>query len=313
MAMFGTLKQRLSKTREGLVGKITTLVSTRHKIDEDLLEEIEEILIGADISVNVTFEMIDKLKTAVHQQGYVEPAEIISVLKEIMQQALAASNKDGETAVSWWDHFLSGKDKPRVIMVVGVNGTGKTTTIGKLAHFFVRRKQKVLLAAADTFRAAASQQLEIWSERAKVDIVRNQAGADPGAVAFDALAAAKLRGIDVLIVDTAGRLHNKINLMNEISKIRRVLARGMTDAPHEVLLVLDASTGQNGLQQAKGFTEAVGVTGLVLTKLDGTAKGGIVFSIQDELNLPVRFIGLGERMEDLEEFDAAEFVEALFQ
>lgn len=313
MAMFGVLKQRLSKTREGLVGKITTLVTARRKIDDDFLEEVEEILISADISVNVTFEIIDKLKAAIQQQGYTESSEIISVLKSIMQEQLDDSDRETDTTVSWEDHFLSGGDKPRVIMVVGVNGTGKTTTIGKLANFFAKKNQKVLLAAADTFRAAASQQLEVWSERAKVDIIRNQAGADPGAVAFDALTAAKQRGVDVLIVDTAGRLHNKINLMNEISKIRRVLTKGMPDAPHEVLLVLDASTGQNGLLQAKAFTEAVGVTGLVLTKLDGTAKGGVVFSIRDELDLPVRFIGLGEGMEDLEAFDAAEFVEALFQ
>lgn len=307
MAVFKNLKQKLSKTREGLVGKIQKLVVNRKKIDEDLIDEIEEILIGSDVSLKVTEELIDQLNEVIRQEGYAEPDEVMNALKDTLHRFIEDIDSD------WHEHFFHPKQKPYVVMVAGVNGTGKTTTIGKLANLYAQNNKKVLLAAADTFRAAASEQLEIWAKRANVDIVRTQSGADPAAIAFDSLAAAKARDIDVLIVDTAGRLHTKVNLMNEIAKIKRVLSKKMPDAPHEILLVLDASTGQNGLAQARQFTEAIGVSGLVLTKLDGTAKGGAVFSIRDELNLPVRFIGLGEGIDDLAEFKAADFVEALFQ
>jgi fused signal recognition particle receptor len=310
MSVFQNLKQKLSKTRAGLVGKIQKLMVNRKKIDEDLIDEIEEILIGSDVSLKVTEALIEQLKEVIRREGYAEPDEVMTALKDTLYRFIDDSAASGK---NWHESFLNPVTKPFVILVAGVNGTGKTTTIGKLAYLFSRNNKKVLLAAADTFRAAAAEQLEIWAKRANVEIIRTQSGADPAAIAFDSLVAAKAREIDVVIVDTAGRLHTKVNLMNEISKIKRVLTKQMPDAPHEVLLVLDASTGQNGLNQAREFTLAVGVTGLILTKLDGTAKGGAVFSIRDELNLPVRFIGLGEGLEDLAEFNAGEFVEALFQ
>ena len=310
MSVFGNLKQKLTKTREGIVGKIQSLVIARKKIDVDLLDEIEEILISSDVSVNVTLQIIEKLQQTIQQQGYTKAEEVLQVLKQSMTEFIDGATPGDQT---WQQNFFNPTEKPFVVLVAGVNGTGKTTTIGKLAHRYVRQGKKVLLAAADTFRAAACEQLAIWAERANVDIIRNQPGADPAAVTYDSLAAAIARQVDVLIVDTAGRLHTKINLMQEISKIRRVLAKQMPSAPHEVLLVLDATTGQNGLSQARQFTEAIGVTGLILTKLDGTAKGGVVFSIRDELQLPVRFIGLGESIDDLEDFDGRQFVEALFQ
>ncbi|MCI0513650.1 signal recognition particle-docking protein FtsY [candidate division KSB1 bacterium] len=307
---FGKLKHSLSKTRAGIVEKIQQLVAMRKKIDADLLEQIEEILISGDVSVQVTLAIIERLKSAIQQQGYTETPEIMQVLKQTMQEFLAApeaSNPD------WEQRFFKPSVRPQVILMVGVNGTGKTTTIGKLAYRLVQNGNKVLLAAADTFRAAACEQLEIWAKRAGVELIRNQPGADPAAIAFDSLNAAIARNVDVLIIDTAGRLHTKVNLMQEMSKIRRVLSKKMPDAPHEVFLVLDASTGQNGLIQAKEFTAAVGVTGLILTKLDGTAKGGVVFSIRHEVNLPVRFIGVGESLDDFATFEPGQFVEALFQ
>jgi fused signal recognition particle receptor len=309
MAVFGGLRKKLSKTREGIVGKIQTLVINKRKIDDELLEEIEEILIGSDISVDVTMDIIERLQELIRKRGYADSKELMAVLKECMLELLSGPDEDNGT---WHRTFFNPDPKPYVILVAGVNGTGKTTTMGKLANLFSKSGKKVLLAAADTFRAAACEQLEIWARRSNVDIIRTQAGADPAAVAYDSLTAAQARDVDVLIVDTAGRLHTKINLMNEISKIRRVITKQISAAPHEVLLVLDASTGQNGLAQARQFTDAVGVTGLVLTKLDGTAKGGVIFSIRDELNLPVRFIGLGEGIDDLEEFNPEQFVEALF-
>ncbi len=310
MSVFGKLREKLSRTRDDIVGKIQKLVVSRTRIDEGLLDEIEEILIGGDVSIDLAEEIIDILKSKMRQQGYIDTNEVLVVLKDTMAGFLLDSVSTNE---KWFNQFVNNAEKPLVILVAGVNGTGKTTTIGKLANLFAKSGKKVLLAAADTFRAAAGEQLEIWAERAGVDIIRNQPGADPAAVAFDSLTAAISRGIEVLIVDTAGRLHTKVNLMQEITKIRRVLARKMESAPHEIFLVLDASTGQNGLVQAQQFTEAIGVTGLILTKLDGTAKGGVVFSIRKQLDLPVRFIGLGEGIDDLELFNPQQFVEALFQ
>ena len=307
--MLGKLKKGLSKTREGLVGKITKIIKTRKKIDAEFLNEIEEILISGDIGVDESLQIIEELKAEIKKQGYQNSVDILAVLKKSMSNLLLQGN--GEP-ISGTD-FFEPADKPFVIMMVGVNGTGKTTTIGKLAYFFKSRGKRVLLSAADTFRAAASEQLGIWAERAGVDIIRNQSGADPASVAYDSLNAAVARGVDVLIVDTAGRLHTKINLMEEIKKIRRVLNKQLSSVPQEVFLILDATTGQNGLNQARQFLDAVGVTGLILTKLDGTAKGGIVFSIRRKLDLPVRFIGVGEAIDDLEVFDAQQFVETLFQ
>jgi len=308
--MINKLKQKLFKTREGFVGKVKTTVNSRKEINEELYEELEEILISSDLGVDLSLNMIEEVREKVMDLGVKKPENIIKFFKSAMLKTLDNDSSKTQPKING-SNFSPGK-KPYVIMVVGVNGTGKTTTIGKLAALFHRQNNKVLLAAADTFRAAASEQLEIWAQRAGVDIIRNQPGADPAAVAFDSLQAAKSRGVDVLIVDTAGRLHTKSNLMEELKKINRVLRKVIPDAPHETLLVLDATTGQNGLSQAKQFTEAVGVNGIVLTKLDGTAKGGIVLSISNELGLPVKFIGVGEQVDDLEPFDSAEFIEALF-
>ena len=304
--MVGKLKDKLAKTRKGLLGKISSVIGSQKEIDEDLFESLEEILIAGDLGVNFVLDLMEKVRDTVDNLGIRKSENILRILKNNMLKTLAEDSQAVEIK------FDEGK-KPLVIMVVGVNGTGKTTTIGKLAAFFKSQNKKVLLAAADTFRAAASDQLEIWAKRANVDVIRNQPGSDPASVAFDALQAAISRGVDVLIVDTAGRLHTKKNLMEELKKIRRVLGKLIPDAPHETLLILDATTGQNGLNQAKQFTEAVGVTGIVLTKLDGTAKGGIVFSISKELGIPVKFIGIGEQIDDLELFNPQEFVEALFQ
>ncbi len=309
--MISKLKQKLSKTREGIIGKVKASVSSRKEINEDLYEELEEILISGDLGVDLSLNMIEEVREKVTDLGVKKPENIVKFFKSAMLRTLENNSSKVQAKVND-SYFLPGQ-KPYVIMVVGVNGTGKTTTIGKLATHFHRQNKKVLLAAADTFRAAASEQLEIWAKRAGVDIIRNQPGADPAAVAFDSLQAATSRDIDVLIVDTAGRLHTKSNLMEELKKIHRVLGKVIPEAPHETLLVLDATTGQNGLNQAKQFTQAVGVNGIVLTKLDGTAKGGIVLSISSELGLPVKFIGVGEQIDDLEPFDSTEFIEALFQ
>jgi len=309
--MISKLKQKLSKTREGIIGKVKASVSSRKEINEDLYEELEEILISGDLGVDLSLNMIEEVREKVTDLGVKKPENIVKFFKSAMLRTLENNSSKVQAKVND-SYFLPGQ-KPYVIMVVGVNGTGKTTTIGKLATHFHRQNKKVLLAAADTFRAAASEQLEIWAKRAGVDIIRNQPGADPAAVAFDSLQAATSRDIDVLIVDTAGRLHTKSNLMEELKKIHRVLGKVIPEAPHETLLVLDATTGQNGLNQAKQFTQAVGVNGIVLTKLDGTAKGGIVLSISSELGLPVKFIGVGEQVDDLEPFDSTEFIEALFQ
>ncbi len=298
------LQKGLAKTKAGLVEGIARIVNKAKGIDEQVLAELEELLILSDIGVESAETIIDDLRKKSKELNASSPQEIIAILKNELIAILDGTLQNPQ---------LTSPTKPYVISVVGVNGTGKTTTIGKLAQGFREQGKKVLVAAADTFRAAAIDQLEIWAERSGADTVHAQSGADPAAVAFDALKAALTRNIDILIIDTAGRLHTKTNLMAELSKIHRVLDRQLPGAPHEVLLVLDATTGQNGLSQARKFTEAVKVTGIVLTKLDGTAKGGIVFSIVKELGIPVRYLGLGEKIEDLEDFDPRQFVEALFQ
>jgi fused signal recognition particle receptor len=309
--MLGKLTQKLLKTREGIIGKLSASIRTHKEINEDLFDEIEEILISGDIGVAVALNLIEDVRQKTTELGIKKTNNIMRFLKSAMLKAFDSDGKLIQPKIS--EQYFEPQQHPFVIMVVGVNGTGKTTTIGKLAAQFKNHNKTVLISAADTFRAAASDQLDIWAKRANVDIIKNQPGADPAAVAYDSLQAAISRNLDVLIIDTAGRLHTKSNLMEELKKIRRVLGKLMPDAPHEMLLVLDATTGQNGLNQAKQFTEAVGVTGIILTKLDGTAKGGIVLAISKELGLPVKFIGVGEKIDDLQPFDHVEFVEALFQ
>ncbi len=303
----GKLREGLAKTRENLIGRVTKLVQTRTTIDEGLLAELEEILIAGDVGVDASLEIIDALRAKVKAEGYTDPASLTGLLKEEVRKRFVAAAADGDSP------FALPLSRPAVYMVVGINGVGKTTTIGKFAHELVRAGNRVVIAAADTFRAAANEQLEIWAQRAGAQIIRQQHGSDPAAVAFDSVQAARARGADVVIIDTAGRLHTKVNLMEELRKIKRVLQKLDPSFPHEVFLVIDASTGQNGLQQARQFSAAVGVTGLVLTKLDGTAKGGIARAISKELNVPVRFIGVGEKLGDLQPFDAAAFVDALFE
>ncbi|MGO4110954.1 signal recognition particle-docking protein FtsY [Paenibacillus sp. YAF4_2] len=296
-------KEGLTKTRVALVEKVEELITRRKKIDEEFYEELEEILIGADVGVNTVMTLIDELRTEVKKRKIEQPSELQPVLSEKLVGLLKGESNPG---------IQMAKSGITVILFVGVNGVGKTTTIGKLAHKFKSEGKSVLLAAGDTFRAGAIEQLEVWGQRVGVDVIKQQSGSDPAAVMFDAVQAAKQRGVDVLLCDTAGRLQNKTNLMEELNKIFRVIQREIPDAPHEVLLVLDATTGQNALSQAKLFGEKSGVTGLVLTKLDGTAKGGIVIAIRNELNLPVKLVGLGEKMTDLQEFDSEQFVHALF-
>lgn len=296
-------KEGLEKTRKGLVEKVTELITRRKKIDEAFYEELEEILIGADVGVTTVMNLIDELRDEVKKRKIEDAAELQPVLSEKLVGLLRG---DDTSKLNMNPNGMT------VILFVGVNGVGKTTTIGKLAHRFKQEGKSVLLAAGDTFRAGAIEQLEVWGQRAGVDVIKQQAGSDPAAVMFDAVQAAKQRNVDVLLCDTAGRLQNKSNLMEELNKIFRVIQREVPDAPHEVLMVLDATTGQNALNQAKLFGEKSGVTGLVLTKLDGTAKGGIVIAIRQELNLPVKLVGLGEKMGDLQEFDSEQFVHALF-
>ncbi|GAB4274229.1 signal recognition particle-docking protein FtsY [Thermincola ferriacetica] len=303
MGFFSKLKEKLTKTREGFVEKIESLVTGRKKIDEELYEELEEALIQSDVGINTALELVEELRRRVKERKVEDAAELKNILQEIITEVLM----DDESRLEL------EKGKPNVIMVVGVNGVGKTTTIGKLAYQIKVGGRKVLLAAGDTFRAAAIDQLEIWSKRVGCDIIKHKENADPAAVVFDAIQAARARNIDVLIIDTAGRLHTKSNLMEELKKVYRVISREMPDAPHEVLLVLDATTGQNAISQAKLFGEAVGVTGIVLTKLDGTAKGGVIIGIKKELDVPVKLIGVGEQIEDLRPFKPGEFVEALFE
>jgi len=302
MGFFGKLKESLSKTRKNFVEKIDSIVTGRKIIDEGLYEELEEALIQADVGIDASLELVDNLRAEVKKRRISNPEDLYAVLKELIQGILGDETAALDTAST----------QSAVIMVVGVNGVGKTTTIGKLAHYYKESGKSVLLAAADTFRAAAIDQLEIWGNRVGVGVIKHSEGSDPAAVAFDSVHAAQARKIDVLIVDTAGRLHTKSNLMEELKKVRRVLGREMPDAPHEVLLVLDATTGQNAISQARLFKEVVGVTGLVLTKLDGTAKGGVVIAIKQGLDIPIKMIGVGEGIDDLRPFNAREFVDALF-
>lgn len=296
-------KDGLEKSRKGFVEKVSELVTRRKKIDEEFFEELEEILIGADVGVNTVMNLIDDLRSEVKKQKIEDPAALQPILSEKLVELLRGDENND---------IRLNPDGITVILFVGVNGVGKTTTIGKLAHYYKQQGKNVLMAAGDTFRAGAIEQLEVWGNRVGVDVIRQQAGSDPAAVMFDAVQAAKQRGADILLCDTAGRLQNKTNLMEELNKIFRVIQREIPGAPHEVLMVLDATTGQNALSQAKLFGEKSGVTGLVLTKLDGTAKGGIVIAIRQELSLPVKLVGLGEKMEDLQKFDSEQFVHGLF-
>ncbi|MCZ1267769.1 MULTISPECIES: signal recognition particle-docking protein FtsY [Paenibacillus] len=296
-------KDGLEKTRKGLVEKVSDLVIRRKKIDEEFYEELEEILIGADVGVNTVMKLIEDLRDEVKKRKIEDAAELQPVLSEKLTGLLRGEQNN---------ELKMNPDGITVILFVGVNGVGKTTTIGKLAHRFKQQGKKVIMAAGDTFRAGAIEQLEVWGQRAGVEVIKQQSGSDPAAVMYDAVQAAKQRGADVLLCDTAGRLQNKSNLMDELNKIYRVIQREIPEAPHEVLMVLDATTGQNALNQAKLFGEKSGVTGLVLTKLDGTAKGGIVVAIRQELDLPVKLVGLGEKIDDLQPFDSEQFVHALF-
>lgn len=301
------LEQGLDKTKENLFSKITRAVAGKTRIDEAFLDDLEEILITSDVGVQTTVKIIDRIEERVARDKYISTSELNAKLKEEIVALLRENNTEDMPG-----YVLPEGKKPYVIMVVGVNGVGKTTTIGKLAHHYKNAGKKVVLGAADTFRAAAVDQLTIWSERVGVDIVKKEMGSDPASVAFETVQAAVAQQADLCIVDTAGRLHNKINLMNELTKIKKVMSKVHPDAPHEVLLVLDASTGQNALEQAKQFTKATEVTALALTKLDGTAKGGVVLGIADQFKIPIKYIGIGERMEDLQVFNREAFVDALF-
>ncbi len=301
-----SLDSGLQKTKTSIFDKIQRAIAGKSKVDEQVLDGIEEALIASDIGVDTTLKIIDNLEERVAKDKYVNTAELYSILKDEICKLLDDNGKPQQEPFDF-------SKKPYVIMVVGVNGVGKTTTIGKLAARLKDSGKKVVLGAADTFRAAAVDQLVIWSERAGVPIVKQEMGSDPASVAFDTLKSAVAQNADVVLIDTAGRLHNKINLMNELTKIRNVMRKVIPDAPHEVLLVLDGSTGQNAYQQAKEFTKATDVTALAVTKLDGTAKGGVVIGISDQFRIPVKFIGVGEKIEDLQIFDKREFVDALFK
>lgn len=299
--LFERLKQGLTKAKQGITDKIDDVLKSYTKVDEELLEELEEILITADVGVNTTMDIIDKLRDKIKENKITEPAGVKAELKNIIEEIL--TNEDST---------LNVEKSPTIILMVGVNGVGKTTTIGKLANRYKQEGKKILLAAGDTFRAAAIEQLEVWAGRSNVDIIKHQEGADPGAVVFDAIKAAKARKVDLLICDTAGRLHNKANLMNELGKVFKIVDREFPEANKEVLLVVDATTGQNAVVQAKTFKEVADITGIVLTKLDGTAKGGVVLAVKSEVDVPVKLIGVGEKVEDLQDFDAKAFSEALF-
>ncbi|AEG60002.1 signal recognition particle-docking protein FtsY [Desulforamulus ruminis] len=302
MGFFNRLKESLTKTRESFVEKIDQVVTGRKGIDEELYEELEEVLIQADVGVNTAMTLVERVRKGVKARNVQEAYR----LKDIFQEELEYLMGEKISPIQL------NPEGPTVIMVVGVNGVGKTTTIGKLAHNYKEQGKKVLLAAGDTFRAAAIDQLEIWAQRVGVDIIKHQEGSDPGAVAYDAVHAARSRKADILLIDTAGRLHNKSNLMDELRKVYKVIARELPGAPHEVLLILDATTGQNALNQTKIFSEAVHVTGIALTKLDGTAKGGVVTAIVTEMAIPVKLIGIGEGMDDLKQFNPKDFIDALY-
>ncbi len=297
-------KKGLSKTRDNLSGKINELVRISKKLDEEFWEELEEILIQADVGVNTSLELVERIRQTARKQKISDSSAIMDIIAEEVRELLTYPGAELE---------LSSDGTPAVIMVVGVNGAGKTTSIAKLAHRYKKEQKRVLLAAADTFRAAAIDQLQIWADRVGVELIKHQEGADPGAVVFDALNAAKARQADVLIIDTAGRLQNKTNLMKEISKIRKIMEKEMSQGTQEVLLVLDATTGQNAISQARLFQEATGVNGIILSKLDGTAKGGIILAIASELKIPVKYVGIGEGLDDMKAFDPEVFARALFE
>ena len=301
MGFFEKISAGLKKTRDSLMGRLEDLAAGFTKVDEDFFDELEETLIMGDVGANVTMRIMDELRDRVRHAGITEPTEVIGQLREII------------TGLMGEESPLDLSTKPSVVLVIGVNGVGKTTTIGKMAAYLRGEGKQVLLAAADTFRAAAVEQLAVWADRAGAELIRHEEGSDPASVVFDAIHAGKSRGADVIICDTAGRLHNKKNLMDELSKIARVISRELPDAAVEVLLVLDATTGQNAISQARSFQEAAGITGIVLTKLDGTAKGGAVIGIREELGVPVKFIGVGEGIDDLRPFVPAEFAAALFE
>ncbi|WP_456430092.1 signal recognition particle-docking protein FtsY [Rhodocaloribacter sp.] len=302
------LEAGLEKTRTSFFGKLNRLVRGKDTVDDEVLDELEEALVTSDVGVKTTLDIIDAVQARVQRDKYVSTSELNAIIRDEVARLMLAHAPDRPA-----DFDAPLPHKPYVIMIVGVNGVGKTTTIGKIAHRYKQAGKKVLLGAADTFRAAATEQLDIWAERAGVEIIKQGHGADPAAVAFDTLAAARSRDADVVLIDTAGRLHTKGGLMDELAKIKRVMSRQVEGAPHEVLLVLDASTGQNAIRQAEAFTNSVEVTGLVLTKLDGTAKGGIVIGISNEFRIPVKYIGVGERIGDLQVFDRKRFVDALFR
>lgn len=302
-----TLDKGLSKTKEGVFSKLARIVAGKSQVDENILDDLEEVLITSDVGVETTLRIIDRIEKRVARDKYINTNELNSILREEITALL--TENDVEDA---GEFFVPEGKKPYVIMVVGVNGVGKTTTIGKLAYQYKKRGNSVYLGAADTFRAAAVEQLMIWGERVGVPVVKQKMGADPASVAFDTLSSAKANNADVVIIDTAGRLHNKLNLMNELTKIKKVMEKIVPGAPHEILLVLDGSTGQNAFEQAKQFTAATEVNELAITKLDGTAKGGVVIGISDHFKIPVKYIGLGEGMEDLQVFRRKEFVDSLF-
>lgn len=302
-----TLDKGLAKTKETVFGKIAKAIAGKSKIDDDVLDNLEEILISSDVGVETTLKIIDRVKERISRDKYVTTKELNELLRDEISLMLTENDADNLA-----DFDVLPEKRPYVIMVVGVNGVGKTTTIGKLAYQFKKAGKKVYLGAADTFRAAAVEQLVIWGERVGVPVIKQKMGSDPASVAFDTLSSAKANDADVVIIDTAGRLHNKVNLMNELTKIKNVMQKVIPDAPHEVLLVLDGSTGQNAFEQAKQFTKATEVNALAVTKLDGTAKGGVVLGISDQFKIPVKYIGLGEGMEDLQIFRRREFVDSLF-
>lgn len=303
-----SLDNGLEKTRESFFSKISKTLIGKSSIDDEVLDNLEEVLVSSDVGVGTTLKIIDRIQKRVAQDKYIGTSQLNAMLKEEVIDLMQENYKEGEQ-----DDYFNPKQKPYVIMVVGVNGVGKTTTIGKLANQFKLAGNKVVLGAADTFRAAAVDQLTIWSKRVGVEIVSQGMNTDPASVAYDTIQSAVSKGYDVVIIDTAGRLHNKVGLMNELSKIKRVMQKVVPDAPHEVLLVLDASTGQNAIEQARQFTAATEVNALALTKLDGTAKGGVVIGISDEFKIPVKYIGVGEKMEDLQVFNRAEFIDSLFK
>lgn len=315
MGLFGSftkskkesLDQGLAKTKESVFKKLGRAIIGKSKVDDEVLDKLEEVLITSDVGVDTTLKIIQRIEQRVAKDKYFGVDELNQLLKDEIAALLEENNTIDDA-----DFELPPSEHPYVIMVVGVNGVGKTTTIGKLAYNFKRAGKKVILGAADTFRAAAIEQLEIWAERVDVPLARQSMGSDPASVAYDTLASAKANGADVVIIDTAGRLHNKVNLMNELTKIKNVMRKIVPDAPHEVLLILDGSTGQNAFEQAKQFTKATEVSALALTKLDGTAKGGVVIGISDQFKIPVKYIGIGEKMEDLQVFRKKEFVESLF-